>query len=323
MTNMKCPKMTRNQKTYIVIVIFTLFSSYAISGDILDGYISRIMAKSNAGEDKLLKILDESKSRTGSSSKKGDNKVAEPVNDGVSVDDEPVKAASSMDGVKAEDSSSRKQATDIEKASFATLNKTRNLREKLKDSSIKSLPDGGSSKINSKLQDVLAQLRSLSLPEEGIAENQDTNPLPKPKEVVTKPEIKSEVAETVESVSLPEEKQPAVLLPEDTSEIVNMFELAESLFHIGDKANALKYYRKALEKSFPVGKDLNPKRAWILFQIGNCLYNVDNLEAVKIFEQLLLEHPNSDWANCARTKKQVLKWLIVEKPMTHTMTEVK
>lgn len=304
--------MNKTQKIYIVLTVFVMLSSYTASGDILDSYIGKLMAKSDFGEDKLLALLDKSKSKVKPSSEKNDNNKAQPT-----------KVTGSSQAVKVKDASGQKQASDIEKAGSATLDKTRQLREKLKNSSITSLSGVGSSSIDSQLKDVLLQLKSLSFSEESKTTQQETVPLVEAKKDVIKSDLKADSVKTVESVSLSKEKQPRVVLPENTSDIVDMFELAESLFHIGDKVKALKYYRKAFETSLPVTKNANPKRAWILFQIGNCLYNVDNLEAIKIYDQLIVEHPGSDWTNCARTKKQVLKWLLVEKPMTLIMTEVK
>ncbi|MCF7956036.1 MAG: tetratricopeptide repeat protein [Phycisphaerae bacterium] len=307
---MRCLKMNKMQKIYIVAIgLFTL-SSYTVAGDILDSYIGQLIAKSDSG-DKESKLLDSLKSEAKPLSEKSDDKKAQPV-----------KVADSKTGANSE-STVKEQKTDIEKTSAETLDITKQLREKLQESSNSPLPDVDSSKIDEQLRDVLSQLKSLGFSEEDKTKDKKVEVQAESEVVAAETEPKAESVETIESVPSPNESEPNVTLPENDAEIIDMYELAESLFRIGDKENALKYYRKALDKSLPAGKSANPKRAWILFQIGNCLYNVDKVEAIKVYEQLILEHPSSDWTNCARTKKQILKWLLDEKPMTLTMSKVK
>jgi len=310
--NMKFLKMNKMQKIYILAMVLFTVSSYTVAGDILDKYIGQLIAKSDSGGDKQSKLLDDLKSQAKPLSEKIDDKKTQPD-----------KVTDSKKGANAEDASGKKRESDIEKTSVATLDITRQLREKLKESSISPLSDVGSSSIDEQLKEVLLQLKSLSFSGEDKTTEQEVEPPTESEDVVVEADPKAESVGTIESVSLPNESEPKVALPENDSEIVDMFELAESLFRIGDKDNALKYYRKALDRSLPLGKSANPRRAWILFQIGNCLYNVDKVAAIKIYEQLILEHPSADWTNCARTKKQVLKWLLVEKPMTLTMSKVK
>lgn len=335
---MKCLKMNKNRKIYIVLMIFVSLSSCIFAGDILDSYINELLAKSDTGKDELLAVLDESRDKDNKSPENSENKKAVAVKkagssevvkaDQAPVDKKTVKAdnAVTTDVVKTEDTAADKKAAEKKNSGSAILDKSKQLRDKLKESSISALSEGSNSSINSQLQDVLAQLQSLRFSKESKTDEQDSQVSLKPQEPAVNPQVKSDTAEkeeNLENESLSEQKQPLVALPDDSSDIVDVFELAESLFHIGDKANALKYYRKALDVTLPLGKTANPKRAWILFQIGNCLYGVDGLEAIKIFEQLIQEHPNSDWTNCARTKKQVLKWLMVEKPSTLTAGQVK
>lgn len=308
---MKLLKMNKMQKIYILAMILFTVSSYTVAEDILDKYIGQLIAKSDS-VDKESKLLDDLKSQANPSSEKSDDKNAQPD-----------KVADSKQATNAEDASGKKQESDIEKKRAATLDITKQLREKLKESSSSPLPDGGSSSIDEQLKEVLSQLKSLGFSEDAATTEQEVEQPAEIEDVVVEAEPNADSAETIEFVSTPNESVPSVSLPENDSEIVDMFELAESLFRIGDKDNALKYYRKALDRSLPLGKSANPKRAWILFQIGNCLYNVDKIAAIKIYEQLIVEHPSSDWTNCARTKKQVLKWLLVEKPMTLTMSKVK
>ena len=328
---MKFLKMIKTRKIYIVLFIFVSLSSYAISADVLDAYIGKFMAKSGSMDDKLLELLGDPMGQARPSSKKNNDKIAvsgKTGNKAVSSDKVTNKAAPSnktSDSVvpgKITDAIEKKRVPIIEKRSSDALDKTKRLRKKLNDSSFMTLPAKGSSSMNSQLQDVLLQLKSLKFDDETEAVEQEVELVKVDESEVNQTKIDSNSSETTD-VAIASEKITVVNLPEDASGIVDVFELAESLFQVGDKVNALKYYRKSLALSLPVGEKANPKRAWILFQIGNCLYNDDTVEAIKIYEQLILEHPSSDWTNCARTKKQVLKWLMVEKPLTLTQTGTK
>ena len=81
------------------------------------------------------------------------------------IDDEkaqPGMVTDSKTGANAEDASGKKRESDIIKTNAATLDITKQLREKLKESSISALPDVGSSSIDEQLKEVLSQLKSLS-----------------------------------------------------------------------------------------------------------------------------------------------------------------
>ncbi len=285
--------MNKTLRFYIVITVFALVTAYACGEDILDNYITGFIAKSDNAKVKLPVSVDDSQIQTSSSSEK---------------------TADSQEALKPEDTGN------------SQLNKSKELRQKLKDSSIKPLPGAGGPNINTQLQDVLSQLKSLSFSEMDEAVEPEPKAQLQTETVIAKVQSnanKVDGNEKPKSQSSGQSDQPRVVLPDDTSGVVDSFELAESLFHIEDKVNALKYYRKAYELSLPADTGPNSKRAWILFQIGNSLYGNDSIEAIKIYEQLILEHPSSDWTNCARTKLQVLKWLLAEKPMALTMSEAK
>jgi tetratricopeptide (TPR) repeat protein len=115
----------------------------------------------------------------------------------------------------------------------------------------------------------------------------------------------------------------------------NSFELGETLFLSGNLKEAAIFYREALKRKSPEprlrGDKFTPARdpalrepkagvgsardrAWILFQIGNCLRNDDPITAMKMYGQLITEYPNSPWKELAGARSKLLNWYLTDKP---------
>jgi tetratricopeptide (TPR) repeat protein len=94
------------------------------------------------------------------------------------------------------------------------------------------------------------------------------------------------------------------------------FELAEILFRSGRLKEAAKCYQEALNRKTENGSGVNPDKAWILFQIGNCLQKDDPLTAIKMYMQLAEQYPNSPWVESARAKGKLIDWYLKDKPNT-------
>ncbi|GAH37221.1 unnamed protein product, partial [marine sediment metagenome] len=123
----------------------------------------------------------------------------------------------------------------------------------------------------------------------------------------------------------------------------NPFELGEILFLSGHLKDAAICYQEALSRSSPDKADptqkpqqslglltedvkvsdvvLGPRlagtktgmfsirnRAWILFQIGNCLRDDELPTAMKIYRQLIAEYPDSPWADLAKARSKLIDW---------------
>ena len=303
------------KKYFIGIALFGVSAVSAGDGDMLDKYIRDVVVKADVSSDPLLSLVEESRVKAESESKTGNLfdvtgvHAGDPNGAGIIE-----KAISRYSGDEAEVTSE----PEIE-AESENINESRVLRKELKDSAL-SMPEYvEESQIDKQLKQVLKRLGSLKLAPSGAGSQQ---------EPVEEPVSLSDVAEPAEPVSEPNDMKAAdssideadegdgvnIKLPENIVNVVDTFGLAESLFKTGDKARALVYYRKALERTVPDSKGHNPKRAWILFQVGNCLYNIDKDEALKAYEQLITEHASSEWTNCARTKAQILKWITENKP---------
>ena len=61
---------------------------------------------------------------------------------------------------------------------------------------------------------------------------------------------------------------------------------------------------------------MDRNRAWILFQIGNCLKDDDLAKAQEMYRQLITECPGSPWAEPAKAREKLIDWYLKEKPRT-------
>jgi len=129
----------------------------------------------------------------------------------------------------------------------------------------------------------------------------------------------------------------------------NPFELGEILFLSGHLKDAAICYQEALSRSSPDKADptqkpqqslglltedvkvpdvvLGPRlaetktgmfsirnRAWILFQIGNCLRDDELPTAMKMYRQLIAEYPDSPWADLAKARSKLIDWYQKDNP---------
>ena len=94
----------------------------------------------------------------------------------------------------------------------------------------------------------------------------------------------------------------------------NSFELGETLVLSGNLKEAAIFYQEALKRKSPDDVGSARDRAWILFQIGNCLRNDDPITAMKMYGQLIIEYPNSPWRELAEARSKLLDWYQKDKP---------
>ena len=157
-------------------------------------------------------------------------------------------------------------------------------------------------------------------PEQKINKEPDVN------EIVTsarKPNVPQ--VSPLDSQEIPQEKTELPLLnPEilkqvdvlikDPNLISNPLELAEILYKSGRTSQAAVCYKKALAATPADDPNFAHERAWILFQIGNCLQFEDPNTARESFTQLLSTQPDSPWAPVAKTARDLTDWLQQEQP---------
>jgi len=104
-------------------------------------------------------------------------------------------------------------------------------------------------------------------------------------------------------------------LSKEPGNLHNPFELGETLFLSGYLKEAAGFYQEALKRQRPDDAGSARDRAWILFQIGNCLRNYDRPEAIKKYGQLITEYPNSPWKDLAEARRALLSWYLKDEPL--------
>lgn len=103
-------------------------------------------------------------------------------------------------------------------------------------------------------------------------------------------------------------------LSQNPGNLHNPFELGETLFLSGYLKEAAIFYQEALKRKSPDDAGSTRDRAWVLFQIGNCLRNDDQPEAIKMYGQLITEYPNSPWKELAYARRTLLDWYLKDEP---------
>ncbi len=107
----------------------------------------------------------------------------------------------------------------------------------------------------------------------------------------------------------------------------NYLQLAEILFLSGHLKQAEVFYEQALNRTdandvtaaegeFNQVNSLDPAqdRAWILFQMGNCLREYDLPSAKKVYGQLIEKYPSCLWADLAQSRVNLIDWFIKDEP---------
>jgi len=105
-------------------------------------------------------------------------------------------------------------------------------------------------------------------------------------------------------------------LSQHPDQLQNPLELAEILFKSRRLKEAAKCYQEALNRMTANETDQLANKAWILFQIGNCLQNDDPPTAMQMYKQLIAEYPDSPWADLAKAKSKLIDWYLKDKPNT-------
>lgn len=105
-------------------------------------------------------------------------------------------------------------------------------------------------------------------------------------------------------------------IAQDPNQLDNPFKLGEVLYFSGHLKVAAVFYQEALNRTDPDKTETARNRAWILFQIGNCLRNDDLTTAQKMYKQLIAQYPGSPWMEPAKAREKIIDWYLKEKPKT-------
>jgi tetratricopeptide (TPR) repeat protein len=93
--------------------------------------------------------------------------------------------------------------------------------------------------------------------------------------------------------------------PED---VHNPFEMAEVLFVCGRCKEAAVFYKHTLSTIDPNNPQSAEDRAWLLFQIGNCLRDDDPAAARDSYMKLIAQYPYSPWTEAAKIWGRLISW---------------
>ena len=211
------------------------------------------------------------------------------------------------------------------------LEESKKLREKLHQSSLSGFGETKKQDAAQELQDAIAMLNSLQIEERAEVPMSAIDQVKMPEMIDPQAIVDAAVQDENEKIlaigksaqeNVQELKEEAIeiarILPIDDADVVNPFKLAEMLFKMNRQKLALKYYRIALIKFNDNRKKIEPDRGWTIFQIGNCLFDSDPKLALISYDQLLEEHPDSNWGQLARSKRNMLQWVIDEEPILLT-----
>lgn len=103
-------------------------------------------------------------------------------------------------------------------------------------------------------------------------------------------------------------------LRQDPNRVRDPLEAAELLFLSGRPTDAVPFYEEALRRTRAGNVASDGDRAWILFQLGNCLRETDIAKAQDAYLKLIAEYPDCPWTEMARAGGRLLAWYQSARP---------
>jgi tetratricopeptide (TPR) repeat protein len=225
---------------------------------------------------------------------------------------------------------------NLPQSSYVVAENSNNpLKHRLLQDSI-SIPEGEEDKTSkNELQQLIEQIRSIEFKPQDEAPKPiiivEPAPTAEPNEtssdtqtteepVEKEPEFKPQPSESQNAAPLPYEPvadqtlQIIENLSQHPEQLDNPLELGEVLFLSGRPKQAALFYQEALNRKTSEQAGSAQDRAWILFQIANCLQDDDLETAAKMYRQLIAEYPDSPWADLAKAQNRLLDWYQKDKP---------
>jgi tetratricopeptide (TPR) repeat protein len=305
---------------YIAIIVISVSFGFraaaaqqsGVADELLDQYIGELLAVNDSSEENVLVV-------------QASQPTAVSADETVAIETVVVEEPNAVDP-----NAVKKELAALEDAKVSVLlAESRRLREKLHQSTLSSFSGDREFSQADELMDAIAQLNLLRIEERPeVAQSaieQVQMPIDiDPQEVISDAvKVENETMLAIENAKqgiVAKEEDAAIemaqILPIDDADVTNAFELAEMLFKMDQTKLALKYYRVALYQFDQAEKKDQHGRDWAIFQIGNCLFKNDPKLALLSYDQLLEEHENSNWGQLARSKKQLLEWIVAEEPLT-------
>jgi len=93
----------------------------------------------------------------------------------------------------------------------------------------------------------------------------------------------------------------------------DLSKLADILFLSGHESCAAVFYQQAIDRMDPNDVASPDDRAWILFQLGNCLSHSDLSAAKNAYRRFIAEYPDSLWTDLAKAREQLIDWYLKDK----------
>jgi len=115
-------------------------------------------------------------------------------------------------------------------------------------------------------------------------------------------------------------EQTLGVLRQDPNQVHDPLEMAELLFLSGRPAEAAPFYAKALDGLNRTDPTYEADRAWVLFQLGNCLRETNIAKAQETYMKLISEYPASPWTELAKAHGRLLTWYQKTRPEQTTVT---
>jgi tetratricopeptide (TPR) repeat protein len=104
------------------------------------------------------------------------------------------------------------------------------------------------------------------------------------------------------------------ILQQNPDQVHDPLEMAELLFLSGRPVEAAPFYAKALASISPSDPANEADRAWVLFQLGNCLRETDVAKAQETYIKLIADYPTSPWTELAKAHGRLLTWYQKSQP---------
>jgi tetratricopeptide (TPR) repeat protein len=104
------------------------------------------------------------------------------------------------------------------------------------------------------------------------------------------------------------------MLRQNPTQVRDPLEMAELLFLSGQAGEAAPFYARALQNISRDDPNYDADRAWILFQLGNCLRESDIAKAQEVYMKLVSEYPASPWTELAKAHGRLLTWYHKDRP---------
>lgn len=120
-------------------------------------------------------------------------------------------------------------------------------------------------------------------------------------------------SETTQTLS-PQAQKALEGLRKNPGRVGDPLETAELLFLSGRPTDAVPFYEEAMRRTRAGEAASAGDRAWILFQLGNCLRETDTTKAQDAYTKLIAEFPNSPWTELARAGGRLLTWYQSARP---------